>query len=140
MMTTLRYGGFQPLVADDPRHLTMSMPAPSGAPPPVPTPAVPAAPAANPAPGQPPAASSNKVSIGDNRYRPAIQTVPVGTTVTWTNEGTNVHTVTSLDGLFDSPSLIGGATFSFTFTRSGVYRYFCRQHFRNGMLANVTVS
>ena len=59
------------------------------------------------------------------RYEPANLKVTVGTTVTWTNEGTAAVTVTSPDGLFDSDQLAPGASFSVTFDAPGTFRYFC---------------
>ena len=70
-------------------------------------------------------------------------TVPVGTTVTWVNQDGVQHTTTSgtLDnptGVWDSPLLSKGDTFSHTFTKAGVYPYFCRPH-SSFMKATVTV-
>ncbi|HYU19760.1 MAG TPA: cupredoxin family copper-binding protein [Chloroflexota bacterium] len=59
------------------------------------------------------------------RYEPASLTVPVGSTVTWTNQGSMPVTVTSPDGLFDSELLAPGASFSVTFDTPGTFRYFC---------------
>jgi plastocyanin len=52
-------------------------------------------------------------------WQPNI-TVPVGTTVIWTNLDLATHTVTSLQDLFDSGGL---SPFSYTFTEPGVYSY-----------------
>jgi plastocyanin len=59
------------------------------------------------------------------RYDPASLTISVGSTVTWTNNGSTAVTVTSPDGLFDSESLGPGASFSYTFDTPGTFRYFC---------------
>jgi len=74
----------------------------------------------------------------DDAFSPRVTTVPVGTTVTWTNEdGKVVHTVTSgesdgtvgtPDGLFDSGNMKNGDTFSFTFAEPGTYEYHCTPH------------
>src|SRR5437868_11335016 len=59
-----------------------------------------------PAPPPPPPPSVDVgVSIIDLAYQPASVTVSVGGTVTWTNNGASVHTVTSNNGLFDSGNL-----------------------------------
>lgn len=80
-------------------------------------------------------------------YDPIEITVEAGTTVTWTNDDTMVHTVTSgssdgsigsPDGLFDSGFLNPGDTFSFTFTTPGTYEYYCTPH--PWMRARVTVT
>lgn len=67
-------------------------------------------------------------------YAPAETTVSVGGTVTWTNEDTAAHTVTSgtptdgPDGIFDSSIIMSGATFEHTFEEAGQYDYFCIVH------------
>jgi len=73
-------------------------------------------------------------------FSPAALTVPVGTTVVWTNEDTAPHTVTVSDGpeKFSSPNLQKGDSFSFTFTKPGTYSYFCAVH--PDMTATVTVT
>ena len=48
------------------------------------------------------------VSMEDNYFEQANITVPVGTSVTWVQNGNNPHTTTSYDGLWDS-GLIAGA-------------------------------
>ncbi len=61
-------------------------------------------------------------------YSPNVLTVPVGTTVMWTNEDNQIHTVTEVDALFDSGFLEPGATWSQTFTEPGEFEYFCLPH------------
>ncbi len=82
------------------------------------------------------------VSMEDNFFDEANITVPVGTTVTWVQNGNNSHTTTSYDGLWDSGLIAGGSggTFSFTFDEPGTYAYFCRPHEAVGMVGTVTVT
>jgi plastocyanin len=59
--------------------------------------------------------------------------VATGTTVTWSNDDTAAHTVTSgtpegSDGLFDSSIFMAGTSFEFTFDEAGTYDYFCMVH------------
>jgi plastocyanin len=66
-------------------------------------------------------------------YIPDTLNVPVGTTVTWTNQDSVAHTVTSGDTvnskiLFDSHSIGIGDSFSHKFDSSGVYHYHCDIH------------
>jgi len=66
-------------------------------------------------------------------YLPHEVSVAVGATVTWSNDDTAVHTVTSgkkviHDGLFDSSIFMSGKTFEFTFDDTGDYDYFCMVH------------
>lgn len=65
-------------------------------------------------------------------------TVPVGTTVVWTNEDSMDHTVTASDNSFDSGTFGQGDTFSFTFTEAGSFDYICALH--PNMKGNVTVT
>jgi len=71
-------------------------------------------------------------------YSPVNNTVTVGTTVTWLNNDTATHTITESNGLFDSGPLPPGATFSYTFTQPGTYRYSCTYH--PWMTGTVTVT
>jgi plastocyanin len=68
------------------------------------------------------------VSIQDDFYAPARETVPLNSTVTWTNNGSIQHTVTSDDGKFNSGVLDPGDTASFTFAAPGRYPYHCMFH------------
>ncbi len=67
-------------------------------------------------------------------YLPSDVTVAVGATVTWSNDDTAAHTVTSGNvnagptGVFDSGLFMSGATFEFTFDKAGTYDYFCMVH------------
>jgi amicyanin len=68
------------------------------------------------------------VSISDFKFNPASLTVPVGTTVTWTNQDEEPHTVAAKDGSFHSPGMDTHATYSYTFTTPGSYDYICSIH------------
>jgi plastocyanin len=61
----------------------------------------------------------------------------IGGTVTWTNKDTMVHNVTANAGAFKSPTMAGGAVFSFKFTTPGTYAYNCTFH--GGMNGTVIV-
>lgn len=67
---------------------------------------------------------------GSNSYNPNAIEVRVGDTVTWINDDSSPHTVTSSsdDSTFDSDVLRKGETFSFTFDKEGEYPYFCTLH------------
>ena len=60
-------------------------------------------------------------------FNPSLLTVPVGTTVTWVNRGSESHTITSITGLFDS-GVDPGQSYNYTFTKPGVYEYTCTPH------------
>jgi amicyanin len=68
------------------------------------------------------------VTITDFKFNPATLTVPVGATVTWTNQDEEPHTVAAKDGSFHSPGMDTHATYSFTFTTPGSYDYICSIH------------
>jgi amicyanin len=91
---------------------------------------------AAPATAAPVAADS--VTIHNFAFGPQVVTVKAGTTVHWTNNDTEAHTVTSDTGAFNSPVLQPGAGYSFTFTKPGTYSYHCTIH--PFMTAKVVVS
>ena len=54
--------------------------------------------------------------------------VPLGSTVTWANEDIAPHTVTAIDGSFDSGSFDPEETYSRTFTERGRIELICTIH------------
>src|SRR5215469_5944722 len=68
------------------------------------------------------------VKIDNFAFGPQAITVPVGTTVTWTNSDDIPHTVVSTEGAFKSKVLETEEKFSFTFSKAGSYPYFCSIH------------
>lgn len=68
------------------------------------------------------------VSITNFKFNPATLTVPVGATVTWTNQDEEPHSVAGKDGSFHSPGMDTHGTYSFTFTTPGSYDYICSIH------------
>lgn len=74
--------------------------------------------------------STVDVKIDNFSFGPQSLTVPVGTTVTWTNGDDIPHTVVSTDDAktFKSKVLDTDEKFSFTFTKAGTYPYFCSIH------------
>ena len=55
-------------------------------------------------------------------------TVSAGTTVTWTNLDPVAHTVTDVNGLWDSGLFEQDGTYSKTFETPGAYTYYCIPH------------
>jgi plastocyanin len=84
--------------------------------------------------------AGNAVAIKNFAFAPAALTVKVGTTVTWTNQDTDAHTVTSQNnaGPLASAALNTGQSYSYTFTQAGTYSYLCTIH--PFMTATVTVT
>ena len=73
-------------------------------------------------------AATAAVKIDNFSFGPATLTVAVGTTVTWVNHDDIPHNVVSTDGLFKSKVMDTDEKFSFTFTKSGTFPYFCGIH------------
>jgi plastocyanin len=95
------------------------------------------APGAPGAPGAAPAPATASVSLAGKAFSPASVTVAVGGVVTWTNNDSMPHNVTSSSGAFHSTTLNPGQVFSFTFTTPGTYPYSCTFH--GGMNGTVIV-
>ena len=75
-----------------------------------------------------PSASNAEVKIDNFSFGPDTLTVPVGTTVTWTNRDDIPHTVVSTDGVFKSKVRDTDEKFSYTFAKAGTYPYYCSVH------------
>ncbi|RLE20188.1 MAG: hypothetical protein DRJ50_11120, partial [Actinobacteria bacterium] len=75
--------------------------------------------------------------IIDLDYDPRALTVERGTTVTWTNIGELPHTVTDVDGAFDSGVMMNGDVYERRFEALGTFDYFCTIH--PNMVGAVTV-
>ena len=74
-------------------------------------------------------ASKAEVVIDNFSFLPKEITVPVGTTVTWTNHDDVPHVVASADDQFKkSGALDTDESFSHTFSTAGNYTYFCSIH------------
>lgn len=108
-----------------------------------------------------PAGPPKAITIKDFVFTLASLEITKGTTVTWTNEDTFPHTVTtgiapptfpplpsgasptpfpslaSGDGRVNSGRIEPTKTFSFTFNETGTFNYFCAVH--PAMLATITV-
>jgi plastocyanin len=75
-----------------------------------------------------PSAATAGVKIDNFVFGPQTLTVPVGTTVTWTNSDDIPHTSVSTEGVFKSKVLDTDEKFSYTFTKAGTYPYYCTIH------------
>jgi plastocyanin len=79
-----------------------------------------------------------EVNIQNSAFVPQNLTVPLGTTVRWTNRDGLAHTVTSTAGVFDSGNMSRGATFTHTFNALGEFSYICAIH--PAMTGKITVA
>jgi plastocyanin len=61
-------------------------------------------------------------------YAPRTQRVTPGTWVTWSNAGQDAHSVTAVDGSFDSFELQPSEGFSWYFEQAGTFDYLCTLH------------
>jgi plastocyanin len=72
------------------------------------------------------------ISITGFAYSPSSLSVPVGSTVIWTNNDGVPHTVTSTSGAppspLNSPTLNNGQTYTYMANTPGTYPYFCTVH------------
>jgi plastocyanin len=75
-----------------------------------------------------PSAVNVTVKIDNFVFGPQTLTVPVGTTVTWTNGDDIPHTSVSTEGVFKSKVLDTDEKFSYTFSKAGTYPYYCTIH------------
>ena len=71
---------------------------------------------------------SNQITIADFNFAPSCTTVPLNTTVTWTNNGPATHTTTSDGTGWDSGQLAVNATYQHQFTTAGSFPYHCTNH------------
>lgn len=79
-------------------------------------------------PPMPTGATAN-ITIQDFVFTPAVDTVKVGTTVQWMNNGPSEHSTTSDTGIWDSGGLMPtGATFQHMFSQTGSFSYHCTFH------------
>jgi OOP family OmpA-OmpF porin len=66
------------------------------------------------------------ISIVDNAFKPSLLTVPVGTKVTWVNNGGSNHKISFTSGM--GPRMRSGAAYEKTFDVAGEYAYECAIH------------
>jgi plastocyanin len=79
-----------------------------------------------------------KAEVIDTDFKPLSLEVEVGSSVNWVQIGDQPHSVTAVDGSFDSSPKCGpldsdmclgeGDTFSHVFKRAGEFDYYCRVH------------
>ena len=79
----------------------------------------------------PAAGTTLEISMVNFSFSPKEVAIKKGTTVTWTNQDSAVHTVTSDMPLFDSGSLAKGKSFSYIFSAAGTFPYHCTPHQAN---------
>jgi plastocyanin len=92
----------------------------------------------------PVSAGSLSLDMIDNQFSLKTVTVPVGTTITWSNKSTDRrHSATADDSSFDTDLLDPGKAGSATLAKAGTYLYYCKLHGGpggQGMSASVIVA
>ncbi len=79
------------------------------------------------------------VNIQNFAFSPSTMNIAKGDTITWTNDDSVPHTVTSDFGSeLDSSSISSGQTYTHTFNTAGTFTYHC--NFHTTMKATITVS
>jgi plastocyanin len=68
------------------------------------------------------------VTVRDFAFTPGNLSVPVGATVTWTNEDSAPHDATARDGNWRTGRLSEGESETVTFDAAGEYDYYCSIH------------
>ncbi|MFA5889201.1 MAG: cupredoxin family copper-binding protein [Candidatus Paceibacterota bacterium] len=73
--------------------------------------------------------SNITINIKNFSFNPEALTIKVGTKVTWVNNDSAPHTITSDSGnLLNSETISPGQSFSFTFSNLGTTGYHCSVH------------
>ena len=86
------------------------------------------------------AAAGVVIAMVDDRFDPDNLTVARGTTVTWSNQGADWHSIASYDGSFESGKISPGESFAHLFDQPGTYQYICKHHGLHGMLGQIIVN
>jgi len=66
--------------------------------------------------------------VDDFTFTAAKVQVPVGTTITWHNNGPSTHTATDSQGQWDTGDILAGQDASITFNTAGTFNYSCTPH------------
>jgi predicted CxxxxCH...CXXCH cytochrome family protein len=61
-------------------------------------------------------------------FSPTTITVPVGSSVAWTNQTTTSHTATADSGTWTTPTVAPGGSATVTFATAGTFAYHCNFH------------
>jgi alcohol dehydrogenase (cytochrome c) len=74
------------------------------------------------------AVNTNAVKVMEFSYDVQRATIAAGSTVTWTNTGSQAHTATGSDGSWDTGDIPPGGTASVMFPTAGTFTYICAPH------------
>lgn len=87
----------------------------------------------------PPGSDPNTIVLSGMSFSPGSKTISAGTTITWKNTNSFVHTSTSDAGAWDTGNIPGGTSKTTTFNTPGTYPYHCTYHATMGMTGTIVV-
>ena len=87
----------------------------------------------------PPSSDPNTIILSGMSFTPNSKTIAVGTTITWKNADSYVHTSTGDSGEWDTGNIPGGGTRTTTFSTAGTFAYHCTYHGAMGMTGTIVV-
>jgi plastocyanin len=70
----------------------------------------------------------DSTNLGEKAYEPNPIKIAPESSVLWTNDDRVAHSVTAIEGGFDSGILDAGELFEYTFNKVGGYDYYCTLH------------
>jgi plastocyanin len=73
-------------------------------------------------------ANNTLAESDDYAFAPKRLQVPVGTTLTWINDGEQEHTATAQGGVWDTGILRVGESAEITYSAPGEYVFYCLPH------------
>jgi plastocyanin len=88
---------------------------------------------------QPSNVPPNTVVMSGMSFTPASITIQRGTTITWRNDDTFIHTSTSDSTGWNTGDVAGHASATTQFNTAGTFRYHCVYHQAMGMVGTVVV-
>lgn len=68
------------------------------------------------------------IDTADYQFTPVRISVPTGTTLTWSNSGSVIHTATANNGAWNTGDIPAGGAVQITFNTAGDYNYNCQPH------------
>jgi plastocyanin len=72
--------------------------------------------------------ATRSVAIEDFAFVPQVIRVPVGATVTWTNQDSDTHAVTTVDKAIDAGVVEQNVSVTLMFSTAGTFQYYCTIH------------
>lgn len=70
----------------------------------------------------------DSTNLGDKSYQPNPIELPIWGSVSWTNDDRISHSVTAIEGEFDSGILRPDEVFEHAFEKAGGFGYYCMLH------------